>query len=848
MSKEEKKEVKESKKEEKEGEVTEKKKETKESKKEEKKEELTLNDLPGVGAATAEKLRESGYDNLISLAVLTPGQLVQAAGLGEAAARKLINFCREHSDMVGFKSGDQILEEREKVEKITTGSKMFDTMIGGGFETGSISECFGKFGSGKSQVAHILAVTAQLPKEKGGANGSVVFIDGESTFRPERIQQIAKGFGLDPEKILKNIHVARAFNSDHQMLLAEKAEELIKDKKIKLIIVDSLTAHFRADFTGRGQLADRQQKLNKHMHILMKLATKYNICIYVTNQVMAKPDTFFGDPTEAIGGNIVGHNCLMPGTLVQLGDGLIKPIEELYNYKEVVSFDLKNSLKTDKNNIGTIVVKKGDGKIYDIKTTRNIRSSGKHRFFKIENFGIKETRAEELKKEDYILQASNIEIEGEEQKLPEIRIPKISRISKEGSNLVKKETKETNRKEICKNLSITPRQFRRVLNQAYLTNINNFYTIAETYTGNQLLQFVEQVETNKYRNYTIPETLNVNFTQILGYFLGDGNFEERALRFRDARQDVLETYNKIFSNVFGIKGRISKVNGKNCFNLNINNKVVRNFVKEIYIDLFDYITKSSKQHVCAFLKGFFDAEGSISKKRPHISASQSDEKVLTYIQLLLDRVGIRSSIRNYLHNGNRIYHLDTIDSVSILKYAEMIGFSARDKKKILGKWKKHCENGFDQEMTPIRRKDLWNLIKKFKMYPSKILKPRPESYKYVGMRELKKVIRALLNVKVESSELRDKLNFLIGLVNSEIRWEKISKIGVVDYDGFLYDFAVPNTENYIANGFIVHNSSTRIYLRKGKKGSRVAKLIDSPHLPDAEAAFMVTEEGLKDLD
>lgn len=274
-----------------------------------KKEELTLFDLPGVGAATAEKLKEAGYDNLISLAVLTPGQLTQAAGLGEASARKLINFCREHADMAGFKSGDQILEERAKVEKITTGSKAFDVMIGGGFETGSISECFGEFGSGKSQVAHILSVTAQLPKEKGGANGEVIFIDGESTFRPERIQQIAKGFGLDPQKVLKNIHVARAFNSDHQMLLAEKSEELIKNKNnIKLIVVDSLTAHFRADFTGRGMLADRQQKLNKHMHALMKLATKYNICVYVTNQVMAKPDTFFGDPTAAIGGNIVGHN------------------------------------------------------------------------------------------------------------------------------------------------------------------------------------------------------------------------------------------------------------------------------------------------------------------------------------------------------------------------------------------------------------------------------------------------------------------------------------------------------------------------------------------------------------
>lgn len=283
------------------------KEEKKEIAKEEKK-ELTLYDLPGVGAATAEKLKEAGYDNLISLAVASPGELVQASGLGEIAARKLINFCRNHLDM-GFESGDQILKKREQIEKIKTGSKALDAMIGGGFETGSISETFGEFGSGKSQIAHILSVSVQLPKEKGGLGGRVVFIDSESTFRPERIQQIAKGFGLDPEEVLKNINVARSFNSDHQMLLAEKAEELItKHGNVKLLIVDSLTSHFRADFTGRGMLADRQQKLNKHMHTLMKLATKYNLCVYVTNQVMAKPDTFFGDPTAAIGGNIVGHN------------------------------------------------------------------------------------------------------------------------------------------------------------------------------------------------------------------------------------------------------------------------------------------------------------------------------------------------------------------------------------------------------------------------------------------------------------------------------------------------------------------------------------------------------------
>ncbi|MBU3940927.1 MAG: DNA repair and recombination protein RadA [Nanoarchaeota archaeon] len=267
----------------------------------------SIEDLPGVGPTTADKLRDNGFDSLMSIAVSSPKEISTITGLSETVSRKIIKVSRDKLDM-GFESGADLLKRREKVVKITTGSKSFDEMMAGGIETGCITECFGEFGSSKTQLAHALAVNVQLPVEKGGSNGKVIFIDTEGTFRPERIIQFAKGVGIDPEKALSNIKVARAFNSDHQMLLAEKAEDLMKKEDIKLIIVDSLMGHFRADFSGRGQLADRQQKLNKHMHQLMKLANQYNTSVYVTNQVMSKPDMFFGDPTTAIGGHIVGHN------------------------------------------------------------------------------------------------------------------------------------------------------------------------------------------------------------------------------------------------------------------------------------------------------------------------------------------------------------------------------------------------------------------------------------------------------------------------------------------------------------------------------------------------------------
>ncbi len=263
-----------------------------------------LEQLPGVGAATAEKLVLGGYDTLLSVAVATPGELVELTGVTELAARKMIQFARDKLEM-GFVSAEDALIRRQGIQKISSGSAAFNNLLGGGFETGAITECFGAYGTGKSQVAHSLAVNCirQFP------DSHVIFIDTESTFRPERIVDIAKAQGLEPDKVLRQIKVARAFNSDHQMLLAEKVDDLIKKQglNVKLVVVDSLTAHFRAEFIGRGTLANRQQKINQHMHTLMRLAELNNLCVYVTNQVMARPDVFFGDPTEAIGGHIVGH-------------------------------------------------------------------------------------------------------------------------------------------------------------------------------------------------------------------------------------------------------------------------------------------------------------------------------------------------------------------------------------------------------------------------------------------------------------------------------------------------------------------------------------------------------------
>src|SRR4030042_2623454 len=270
--------------------------------------EPQLTDLPGIGPAVAAKLEAAGIYDLMSLAVMSPSSLANTAGVGEAVARKAIQASRKMLDL-GFVDGMEFAKKREDIENITTGSKNMDNLLGGrGVETKSLTDLYGAFGSGKTQLGLTLAVRVQLPPENGGANGKCVFIDTEGTFRPSRIKQIAEGLGANPENALKNIFVARAFNSDHQILLLDKISEMIKNgEPIRILIIDSLTAHFRAEFAGRGMLADRQQKLNKYLHNLMRLSEQHNLAVYVTNQVMANPAMMFGDPTTAIGGHIVGH-------------------------------------------------------------------------------------------------------------------------------------------------------------------------------------------------------------------------------------------------------------------------------------------------------------------------------------------------------------------------------------------------------------------------------------------------------------------------------------------------------------------------------------------------------------
>jgi len=264
-----------------------------------------LEDLPGVGPATAQKLREMGFHTIESLAMAT-GRELEPAGITEKKAFAIIETARS-SIGVSFIRADELLKMRQSVLRLSSGSKVVDRLLDGGMETQTITEFYGEYGSGKSQICHQLCVNVQLPPQRGGLGGCALYVDTENTFRTERIVSMSKHLGLDPSEVVKNIIYAEAYTSDHQMFLLDNADEVIKANNVKLIIVDSLTAHFRSEYIGREMLAPRQQRLNKHMHKLIGLARAFNAVAVVTNQVMAKPDVFFGDAVHPIGGHIVGH-------------------------------------------------------------------------------------------------------------------------------------------------------------------------------------------------------------------------------------------------------------------------------------------------------------------------------------------------------------------------------------------------------------------------------------------------------------------------------------------------------------------------------------------------------------
>ncbi|XP_041354399.1 DNA repair protein RAD51 homolog 1 [Gigantopelta aegis] len=263
----------------------------------------------GLTGSDIKKLEEAGFFTVEAVAFVPKKMLLSIKGISEAKADKLLAEAAKLVPM-GFTTATEFHQKRSEIIQVTTGSKELDKLLQGGVETGSITEVFGEFRTGKTQLCHTLAVTCQLPIDMGGGEGKAMYIDTEGTFRPERLLAVAERYSLSGSDVLDNVAYARAYNSDHQSQLLIQAAAMMAESRYALLIVDSATALYRTDYSGRGELSARQMHLGRFLRMLLRLADEFGVAVLITNQVVAQVDgasMFAADPKKPIGGNIIAH-------------------------------------------------------------------------------------------------------------------------------------------------------------------------------------------------------------------------------------------------------------------------------------------------------------------------------------------------------------------------------------------------------------------------------------------------------------------------------------------------------------------------------------------------------------
>lgn len=266
--------------------------------------------MNGITAGDIKKLTEAGYNTIEAIAYTPKKNLLTVKGISEAKADKILAEAAKIIPM-GFTTATECHLKRSEIIQLTTGCKELDKLLGGGIETGSITEIFGEFRTGKTQICHTLAVTCQIPVPLGGGEGKCLYIDTEGTFRPERLLAVAERYKLNGPEVLDNVAYARAYNTDHQTQLLIHASAMMAESRYALLIVDSATSLYRTDYSGRSELSARQMHLAKFLRMLLRISDEFGVAVLITNQVVAQVDggggMFQADPKKPIGGNIIAH-------------------------------------------------------------------------------------------------------------------------------------------------------------------------------------------------------------------------------------------------------------------------------------------------------------------------------------------------------------------------------------------------------------------------------------------------------------------------------------------------------------------------------------------------------------
>jgi DNA repair protein RadA len=306
---------------------------------------LDIDTLKDIGPATKTSLKEAGFRSIKDLVIRGPTDIAEATGIAIEKCTSLCNRAREKLEEIGvydkpFITANQIYEKRKSEYRISTGSKNLDELLGGGIEPRAITELYGEYGTGKTQICHTLCLTVQQDEAEENIHRAL-YIDTENTFRPERIASIASARKIDPKLALENVIVAKAYNSSHQEVIIQESPTVINLHNIRIMIVDSIVSHYRAEFLGRAFLSERQQRINRLLHILLRIAETCKIAVVLTNQIQSSPDAIFGDPNRATGGNVMAHTSTYRIYLKKAGKNRIaRMIDSPYHSERETLFAL----------------------------------------------------------------------------------------------------------------------------------------------------------------------------------------------------------------------------------------------------------------------------------------------------------------------------------------------------------------------------------------------------------------------------------------------------------------------------------------------------------------------------
>lgn len=766
-----------------------------------KKKELSIEDLPGVGAATAEKLKDAGYESLMSLAVSTPGELIEATGMGDSAAKKVISAARNNLDM-GFSSGDELLLKREKVKRISTGCKDFDDLVGGGFESGGIAECYGAFGSGKSALAHQLAINAMDIDEEGKPHAYTVWIDSENTFRPERIKQIAESAGFDPINILKHIKIVRAYNSDHQMMCAEKVEDLITKEglKVNLVIVDSLMTHFRSEFC-----------ITPDMEVIGNPTVKKVSNFKEGDKILTHKGRF----SKVL--NI--HKENYKDKIVKISPTYMTPFTLTPDHTVLALKSIRNSWYKNKSK-------------YKLRDENNYHRIVKgNKYYKVyEGYGPDWIMAGTLEKGDFLAYPIIKEVK-------DINSILITDYLKSKYYITENKIKVN---KFFHNIEI----YETVLQEYYkkpirgtMKEISEKYsipisTIYQWTKGQQ--KPIEMVELNM----DVPIT--EDSMRLFGYYLAEGHVNDHQVIFTFNQNEIsyIDDVKDLMKKIFNLKANKGYI-GEGAHRIVFSHKILAEFFGNIF------------------------GKGSLNKHMPQWMLFLPSEKQKEIIR------------GHWRGDGTTSYDGFRFDTTSRL-LAEQV-------KQILLRLK----------ILPCFRID--NNGRENPKYVIEVFGKQIEEF------------GELMNTEKHKAIERRTHTYNRGWIDNNYAFFPIQNIGEMNYEGEIYNLEIENDSSYALNSVVVHNcgrgtladrqqklnkhmhvlmkladvqnlcvyvtnqvmakpdtffgdptaaiggnivghnSQTRVYLRRGKKGTRVAKLVDSPHLPDGECCFNITDMGIVDV-